>query len=167
MPEFTTLTISGYSSSSIVPSDFQGLGLRHLSFLNSPTLTTLPSNALRYAVGLRFLLFSETGITSIDRDSLGGLGGSLRRVTFNNRTNGVELTSIHDDAFDHLPTLETLELQYTGLRTLDADIFDGLTALKRLELNGNILTTLDADIFDGLTALESLNLASNGLTTAE
>ena len=42
----TTLTISGYSSSSVVAADFAGLtGLRALTIRNSPTLTTVPANA--------------------------------------------------------------------------------------------------------------------------
>ena len=112
----TTLTVTGYSASSIVPADFAGLtGLTSLSIHASSTLNTVPANAFSQVTNLTSL--------SLNRNSI---------------------SSIHEDAFDDLTALEHLQLRGNTLTTLDADIFDGLTALDFLDIDSNSLTTLDA-----------------------
>ena len=64
----------------------------------------------------------------------------------------------------HLAAITGLDLDSTGISSLQAGDFDGLTALETLNLNDNSLSNLPASVFDGLTALESLYLGNNSLS---
>ena len=64
----------------------------------------------------------------------------------------------------HLAAITGLDLDSTGISSLQAGDFDGLTALETLNLNDNSLSNLPASVFDTLTALETLYLGNNSLS---
>ena len=97
---------------------------------------------------------------SVASGDFSGLTG-LTRLTFLNHDD----STLPEDIFDSLDSLETLDLSGSQLTTLSEDLFDGLDSLKNLRLGSNKLTTLPEDIFDGLDSLESLVLMSNEITT--
>ena len=81
-------------------------------------------------------------------------------------TSSNRLTSLPDDIFAGLTSLESLSLANNDLTTLSPTIFAGLTSLTNLALDdNNQLNTLSADQFTGLTSLIGLSLSNNALTT--
>ena len=128
----------GYSSATVVPSDFAGLtGLYELGIWNSTQLTTVPANA-----------YSE--VTS-----------SSNLINVSLRYNAV--TDVHIDAFDGLSGITTLDLADNAIETLQPGVFDGLSNLIILNLNNNNVRNLEDGVFDDLTALTHLDLDNNGL----
>ena len=163
----TYLAITGYSSASIVSSDFAGLtGLPRLDITDSPDLTTVPANAFSEVTGaLTDLRLPRNRIATVHAEAFNGLT-ALEVLDLNANA----ITSLDADIFDGLTNLTSLTLNANGITTLDADIFDGLTALEVLDLsfnNFNPITSLDADIFDGLTNLTILSLSDNGSWTPD
>ena len=76
---------------------------------------------------------------------------------------GDSLTTLSEDIFDGLTSLEWIQIHGDSLTTLPEDIFDGLTSLELIEIHGESLTTLPEDIFDGLTSLRRLRLVGDNL----
>ena len=75
------------------------------------------------------------------------------------------ITSLKEDDFERLTSLESLWLHKNSLSSLPEDLFDGLTSLEILDLGHNSLTSLPEDLFDGLTSLEELWLQDNSLAS--
>ena len=75
------------------------------------------------------------------------------------------ITSLQSGDFAGLTSLKTLTLSRNMLTTLPANIFSGLTRLESLSLSHNRLTTLSADMFSGLTRLNNLRLNNNQFMT--
>ena len=65
----------------------------------------------------------------------------------------------------HLAAIQTLNLEYAEISTLNSDDFSGLTSLSTLYLGNNNLTTLPADIFSGLSSLTALYIQNNKLNS--
>ena len=129
----------GYSSNSIVPSDFAGLtGLTDLEISNSRQLTTVPADA-----------FSELA------DNTGFIRLSLTRTA---------IDTIHVDAFDGLDDLTLLKLEHNYIQVLEESVFADLSSLDNLNLKYNLLTSIHKDLFDGLDALKKIELLDNRLT---
>ena len=97
-----------------------------------------------------------TNCADITSSHLSGITGGLD-------VSSASLTSLQEDDFDGLTSLQTLDLEENSLSSLHEDIFDGLTALNTLELSNNSLSSLDEEIFDGVTALQWLYLYNNRL----
>ena len=64
-----------------------------------------------------------------------------------------------------LAGIDGLELNNTGIASLQAGDFSGLSSLTSLNLRDNALTSLAVGMFSGLSSLTSLNLDSNALTS--
>ena len=75
------------------------------------------------------------------------------------------IKSLQPDDFSGLTTLNTLYLDDNELGSLPGNVFSGLTALETLELDGNELTSLPAGVFSSLTALKTLVLQENDLSS--
>ena len=101
---------------------------------------------------------SSASLTSLQEDIFDGLT-SLQTLLLNNNS----LSSLHEDIFDNLTSLENLDLNNNSLSSLAEDIFEDLTGLDTLWLNNNSLSSLGEDIFDGLTVLQALYLDNNSL----
>ena len=99
-------------------------------------------------------------LSSLQEDDFDGLS-SLQSLELNDNS----LSSLHVDIFDGLSSLQSLELNYNSLSSLHVDIFDGLSSLEVLRLEGNSLSSLHVDIFDGLSNLNRLNLDYNDLSS--
>ena len=108
------------------------------------------------------LNLAAKGLTSLQEDDFDGLS-SLEQLYLNNNS----LRSLDNDIFDGLSSLDQLILFGNSLSSLDGDIFDGLSLLKTLWLNNNSLRSLDNDIFDGLSSLDQLILFGNSLSSLD
>ena len=134
----TYLYTDGYSSATVIPSDFTNLtGLIELGIWSSSVLTTVPANA-----------YSEV------KDNTNLINVSLV---------GNAIKDVHIDAFDGLSHITTLDLRNNSIATLELGVFDGLDNLTTLVLTSNHIPNLEDDIFAGLTLLENLHLSGNGL----
>ena len=164
LASITELEITGYSSASIVPSDFAGLAiLNELTINGSPLLTTVPANAFREVrAKLRELRLNANRISSLHEDAFGGLT-ALTELSLDNNS----ILSLDADLFDGLTALTALRLDDNSILSLDEDTFDGLTALTALHFANNRISALDADLFDGLTALTELRLSENRIKVLE
>ena len=164
LASITELEITGYSSASIVPSDFAGLAiLNELTINGSPLLTTVPANAFREVTAkLRELRLNANRISSLHEDAFGGLT-ALTELSLDNNS----IVSLDADLFDGLTALTALRLDDNSILSLDEDTFDGLTALTALHFANNRISALDADLFDGLTALTDLRLSENRIKFLE
>ena len=134
------IEITGYSSPTLLRSDFKGLtntGIKAVVISDSPALRAVPADA--------FDGFSK---------------GSLTEVFL--IYNGIK--AIAPGAFSDMTALLTLGLRHNDIGELDESVFSGLT-MRDLDLRGNHLTALPSDLFDGLTMIDYLDLSSNNLTT--
>ena len=84
---------------------------------------------------------------------------SLQRLALNNNA----LSSLDADIFADFSNLQELYLEHNNLSSLDATIFAGFSSLENLYLHDNSLSSLPEDIFADLSNLEELTLRNNGL----
>ena len=159
--ETALLTAIGGSATCSTVTDTQLASVTTLEIFGYSNSSVLPADFAGLTGLTSLTFFFSTALTTVPDDAFADLT-SLETLTFTLFTS--KLTTLGADAFDGLTSLTTLDLNGNSLTTLDEDIFDG-TALETLNLSGNSLTTLDEDIFDGLTNLATLNLSSNLLTT--
>ena len=75
------------------------------------------------------------------------------------------LETIHDEGFDGLSQLMTLDLQSNRLKELGNTMFSHLSSLDSLTLSHNELETIPGETFDGLCQLTWLQLSNNRLKT--
>ena len=164
--------LDGYSSSSIVPSDFAGLtGLVELQVAYSQQLTTVPANAfreLRSTTVLGYIGLSGNRIKTVHPDAFDGLNFSTVRKSIPGiALNGNVIETLPASVFDNVTGLQSIDLNYNHITGFEDGVFAGLNELKRLYLSRNHIKVLPDGLFDGLTALESLHLSFNDLTALE
>ena len=99
-----------------------------------------------------------TNCADITSSHLSGITGTLD-------VSSASLTSLQEDDFDGLTSLNTLDLEDNSLSSLHEDIFEELSSLKFLYLSNNSLSSLGEDIFDDLTSLRTLNLINSRLSS--
>jgi hypothetical protein len=86
------------------------------------------------------------------------------RFIFSMDCTNVNLDGLHSNMYPvNSPTLLTLILENTGIKTLEPDVFSQLTKLTRLDLSWNQLDTLDYRVFINLTELWNLDITNNRL----
>jgi hypothetical protein len=78
---------------------------------------------------------------------------------------GNNLISLPADIFDHLTSLEFLDLSRNRLSSLPEDIFDHLTSLDELLINYNQISSISGDIFENNTNLTVIHLRNNHLSS--
>ncbi len=164
--------LDGYSSSSIMPSDFAGLtGLVELQVAYSQQLTTVPANAfreLRSTTVLGYIGLSGNRIKTVHPDAFDGLNFSTVRKSIPGiALNGNVIETLPASVFDNVTGLQSIDLNYNHITGFEDGVFAGLNELKRLYLSRNHIKVLPDGLFDGLTALESLHLSFNDLTALE
>ena len=74
------------------------------------------------------------------------------------------ITTLQAGDFQGLSRMPILKLSRNNLSALPDGIFDDLVGLKSLRLDINHLSELSDDVFDDLSKLEYLNLGNNGLS---
>ena len=164
--------LDGYSSPSIVPSDFAGLtGLVELQVAYSQQLTTVPANAfheLRSTTVLGYIGLSGNRIKTVHPDAFDGLNFStVRKQIPGIALNGNVIETLPASVFDDVTGLKSIDLNYNHITGFEDSVFAGLNELKRLYLSRNHIKVLPDGLFEGLTALESLYLSFNDLTALE
>lgn len=86
------------------------------------------------------------------------------RFIFSMDCTNVNLEGLHSNMYPvNSPTLLTLILENTRIKTLESDVFSQLTKLKRLDLSWNQLQNLDYRLFINLTELWNLDITNNRL----
>ena len=98
---------------------------------------------------------SETDCADVTIAQLNGLDGRLQV--------GGNLSSLQGNDFEHLSSLEQLDLFDNDLTELPSGVFDGLSGLTYLHLHGNALTTLSDGVFDETSNLQNITLDNNRL----
>ena len=150
-----TISISGYSSSSVDPSEFAGLSsLEYLSLKNN-AIETLYPGAFQDLTSLKGLDFDVGRIKTLEDGVFRGLTSLTTLAMSGNR-----LTTINPGAFNDLTALDTLRLFTNNITSLDAKTFSGLSTLEVLDLSNNPIAYLHENAFDPLTALTQLRLAN-------
>ncbi|XP_029170103.1 leucine-rich repeat and immunoglobulin-like domain-containing nogo receptor-interacting protein 3 [Nylanderia fulva] len=132
-------TDSSYGASLVCTErSFLGLGLsRNVTnvMLKNVRAAAIPVSALEASIGLQSLVWTSSGIESIE-------SGVFRTTTL----------------------LERLDLGDNRLSELPSDVFHLLHQLKYLNLTGNRLTSLPQLLFKGLDNLQEIRLAANLLS---
>lgn len=187
-PTAGTIEIVGYSSATLLSSDFAGLtgAMTAIYIHDSPDLQTVPANAFSELTksGYTEINLTRTGVRSVASGAFNGFSsvttlhlignkitslqagifGGLSAVTEIDLT-GNELSSVDPTTFQGLSTLTTLEMANNRISSLNGATFSSLTSLTRLALEGNRLRGLDENLFSGLTALAQLHLQQNRLSS--
>ena len=193
LAEVFEISVDGYSSDKIVPSDFAGLtGLEELLIRGSLQLTTVQASAFsELSASPRFgsLLLGANRIKTVHRDAFDGfslsdsywptprisLGGNVIETlplgVFDEVTGleGLDLSSNHISGFEegffaNLPDLEELSLTGNDIKFIPTGMFKGLATLTYLGLSHNALTAVEADYFEDLPNLVDLNLGYNDIS---
>ena len=182
-----SLLIEGYSSPTLLSSDFAGLtGVNFLTISASPDLETVPANAFSEMPHLRDLYLTDNAINTLHPNAFGDLSelealnltynhikileegvfsglSSLTSLVLQNNA----LAEVNPGVFDALTSLTYLALQSNNIADLDAGTFNKLTGLTSLILSENELSSVHADLFDGLTSLQYLSLDNNELSSVD
>ena len=179
-----SLLIEGYSSPTLLSSDFAGLtGVNFLTISASPDLDTVPANAFSEMPHLRDLHLTDNAIDTLHPNAFGDLSELEALNLTNNHIKILEegvfsglssltslvlqknaLAEVNPGVFDALTSLTYLALQSNNIADLDAGTFNKLTGLTSLILSENELSSVHADLFDGLTSLQYLSLDYNELS---
>jgi len=121
-------------------------------------LTEIPSNRIlsQLSTHLTTLNLSNNQITSIPENAFSGLT-SLQELNLSvNR-----ISEIPKDVFAMLTHLQRLSLSYNKISSIHENAFSGLTQLEELGLFCNQITLIPENAFSGLTQLEELILSAN------
>ncbi|CAE7501557.1 Igfals [Symbiodinium natans] len=150
---------------------FSGLRQLRVLALSENRLSKLGAPALRHLPGLEHLVLGGVGETMDDMVIGGNPLTSLppRLFAGNPKLRSIDLShntlrTLHEDAFQGLRHLHSLDLMLNPLTVLPPGIFRGLEKLELLSLSTIQLKTLPADIFRGLRQLKVLELDRNELT---
>ena len=182
-----SLLIEGYSSPTLLSSDFAGLtGVNFLTISASPDLETVPANAFSEMPHLRDLYLTDNAIDTLHPNAFGDLSElEALNLTYNHikiLEEGVfsglssltslilqknALAEVNPGVFDALTSLTYLALQSNNIADLDAGTFNKLTGLTSLILSENELSSVHADLFDGLTSLQYISLDYNELSSVD
>ena len=181
------LDVDGYSSPTLLSSDFEGLTgeFTRLLFRDSQ-LKTVPAGAFDWVTNkaaVTHIYFNNSGIETLGAGVFNGFTGlmgidltanliiTLAPNTFSGLTSLTQvslhanrLTALPASIFSGLTSLELIFLGENRLTELPATTFSGLTNLGQIDLQGNRLTELPANAFNGLTSLGAVQLQDNSLT---
>ncbi|XP_033755716.1 uncharacterized protein LOC117338471 [Pecten maximus] len=139
----------------------------------------IPSRAFADLENLQLIDLSSSGITSVADTAFAGLK-TLTNLKLNDNfldnvpknlpstlailyLNGNRISSLPDDIFRDLTSLQTLYLGANIIVTLYQSSFSGLINLKILHLVQNKIGTLPGKVFQPLTRLVSLELNKNNI----
>ena len=140
------------------------INLKHLNLRgHSGTKRSTRLQALRSGVfdklsNLEYLKLDSNSLTSLPEDIFSELD-SLETLYLRDS----ELNTLPDGAFSGLSNLQWLYLGRNNLTSLPSDVFANATSLKRVWLHNNELESLPSDVFDDLAMLGELSLHNNNL----
>ena len=113
-----------------------------------------------HLTGVRYLSFWGAGITTLRENDFNGLS-SLEFLSLNSNS----LRSLPEGVFSELGSLKRLWLWDNPLEALPESIFQGLDSLQRLLLDRTGLHSLPEKVFRGLNNLDALWLQGNSLSS--
>jgi hypothetical protein len=130
---------------------------KHYVECNRPTLTILP--IIRFT-GVRNLRLSDHTIKIFERDCFVSRGlTELESLD----VSWIGLRTIEVGAFNGLTDLKSISIFFNNIDKIIRGTFENLSNLKRLDLVNNNLQHLDSDVFSGLFNLNHVSLAQNRL----
>ncbi len=132
-----------------------------------PTHTTLDLSDLHlsqipplwFCSHLRRINLSYNDITTINQNAFSGLS-SLETLDLSHNL----ISTITQNSFSGLSSLETLILSHNPLPTITQNVFSALTTLEKLVLSNTYLSKISDSTFSGLTSLQVLDLGYNPLS---
>ena len=110
--------------------------------------------------GITRLRLRALGITTLRENDFSGLN-SLQDLWLSHNS----LRSLPEGIFSELGSLKSLDLSGNSLDALPESVFQGLHSLQELDLHQNQLSSLSEGIFRGLNNLQGLTLYDNSLST--
>lgn len=120
-------------------------------------LPNIPADILNFD-NLRYLSIKNTRITVLQPDSFEN-ATELRYLVWI----GFDWSHLGEFTFQHLISLQHLELADGSIKTIDKNAFEGLDKLLTLNLNENNIESLEVGTFKPLKNLEDLSIDSNGI----
>ncbi|XP_015109354.1 P-granule-associated novel protein 1 [Diachasma alloeum] len=172
------LMLTGNKLTYLLSGTFDGLDELEELHLDYNSITVLPQDIFKGLLKLRILNLESTGIKP-DSRIFSGLNVIDLRLGFNDieelpagvfgalgqlkslDLRGNKLTTVSNDVFNHLPHLQTLNLERNTINRIEPNAFSGLT-LKSLKLNRNALEVLEANVFSDLH-ITTLDLSGNSI----
>uniref|UniRef100_A0A6V7IMB8 LRRCT domain-containing protein n=1 Tax=Bracon brevicornis TaxID=1563983 RepID=A0A6V7IMB8_9HYME len=185
--EVTGLYLEGCDLSEVPTELLASLPKLHTLDLTRNNITILRANAFANVSNtLADLDLSRNKMTTIEEGAINGLDSleilKLSRNRFGTVPTTIRgmknlkrldivsdeaLTAIGTGAFQDLPNLIALFLQFNHIRRLEPGCFDNLSELKVLRLEDNYILNIPKGVFNNLGRLEKLNLESNHIETIE
>jgi len=91
---------------------------------------------------LKFLIFTSTNLSCIDKSDFSGLIHLIELDLSRNK-----IKTIEKNSFDRLLSLKLLNLSFNELTIIEENVFDGLISLEKLDLTDNNALNLNESIF--------------------
>lgn len=118
---------------------------------------TLERKHFKDLTNLTRLVLSSNGLTDLQEDLLQDLTNLTWLDLRGNKMH------VHENFFNAVPQLQTLELGNNNLTILQPKLFKNLKKLEHLNLWKNQLQNLSRDTFSNMAQLKELDISSNGM----
>ncbi|PFX17968.1 SLIT and NTRK-like protein 4 isoform X2 [Stylophora pistillata] len=156
---FLLLLQSATTLSLSCPAKCECTNFRDASFVECYNVSTLKTIPSGIPANARTLVFQHTQISKIQQNAFQGLPHVIEiEIQFN------PLTTIERNAFQGLTKLNELVLKGNNINLLYRDSFRGIPQIRKIFLSKNNLQTLPEGLFDNTTNLELLELQNNQLS---
>ncbi|XP_022802667.1 SLIT and NTRK-like protein 4 isoform X1 [Stylophora pistillata] len=157
---FLLLLQSATTLSLSCPAKCECTNFRDASFVECYNVSTLKTIPSGIPANARTLVFQHTQISKIQQNAFQGLPHVIEiEIQFN------PLTTIERNAFQGLTKLNELVLKGNNINLLYRDSFRGIPQIRKIFLSKNNLQTLPEGLFDNTTNLELLRLGNNKITS--
>lgn len=134
--------------------------LHYLNMLGD-TVGVIPMKSLKDMRNVRTFAFSTFPGYYISSEDFYGFGPAVERLYMMNN----QITSVHANAFEHVPGLKVLDLSQNDINSFDNRAFANVNGLEELRVNNGLsLTRLPPQPMAFLVNLRKLDLSNNKLT---
>lgn len=137
-------TTPGQTVNEICKDTFSKLHNMFLLKLNSSGITAIEPRSFENNENLFYLNLSANSLENIPAGVFNGTSIRLLRL------DGNSIEKIHSDAFDNMPRLQVIYLNFNKLEDVDSKWFKNTTNITHLLLEGNRIKTLKANAFTNL-----------------
>ncbi|CAH1263104.1 RTN4R [Branchiostoma lanceolatum] len=148
------LDLSENNLKEIQPSLFVGVTFLDKLYLQGNSLDKLYPNSFR-GLGRLDTLNLEG---AVDMNLTEGLLEPLEWLESLNLANNPKLTNLPGDTFSYQWNLQTLLLQFSGVKNPDDELFKPLNNLRHLEIDEDQLNSWDPDVLLSIESLETLEV---------